>query len=60
MIYIAIWLYVWGVLMCGGSTKLVETMDGDENPSARWLGALLWPVIVPFGMMRAFYRKLAA
>lgn len=56
MTYVAIWLYVCGVVMCAGMNMTIE--GGDRLP--HWIGALFWPFIVPFVMVRRIVKKLAA
>ena len=47
-----VWLYGWGVVMCAGLNKYVEAVSGSDDPKARWTGAIFWPVVVPFVIVR--------
>lgn len=52
-----LWLYAWGVYMNGVLMKYAETMKGEKNPSPHWIGAMLWPILLPFAWVR---QRLAA
>jgi hypothetical protein len=49
---VLLWLYGWGVVLMAGLNKHVETESGEAAPSARWIGAMFWPVVVPFAFAR--------
>lgn len=52
MTYVAIWLYVWGALLMAGANLYIEKNDGVAEPSPHFLGAMFWPIVFPFIIVR--------
>jgi len=53
MTYLAIWLYLWGWVMCAGLNASI----GDDN-KPHWLGAAAWPIVFPFVIIRRLSSRI--